>query len=154
MYVRIQGIDRVTMERYAETRANCILGIRSKTASDWLITLTDSRKPFSPTSVYFDDASSGPNYNSPHGFLRLQLLTKGSFMLDEQSCNLLRAEDVSTPRVYERAYHSCKYIYIYIYITQSTRCPYSILCSLFVHRAQVTVRAWISTCICTTWLTQ
>ena len=32
-------------------------------------------------------------------------------MLDEQSCNSLRAEDGSTPRVYERAYHSCKSIY-------------------------------------------
>ena len=32
-------------------------------------------------------------------------------MLDEQSANLLLAEDDSAPRVYERAYHSCKYTY-------------------------------------------
>ena len=41
-----------------------------------------------------------------------------------------------------------------IHITQSTRCPYPILCSLFVPRAQVTVRARNSTCIYITWLTQ
>ena len=43
---------------------------------------------------------------------RLQLFgsIKGNLMLDQQSCNSLLAEEDSTPRVRERAYHSCKYI--------------------------------------------
>ena len=32
-------------------------------------------------------------------------------MLDKKSCNSILAEDDSTPRIYERAYHSCKSIY-------------------------------------------
>ena len=43
--------------------------------------------------------------------LQLFGTTKGNLMLDEQSCNSLHAEDASTPRVYERAYHSCKCLY-------------------------------------------
>lgn len=39
-----------------------------------------------------------------------------------------------------------------IYITQITRCSYSILCSLFVLRAQIIVCARNSICICITWL--
>ena len=91
------------------------LGIRTKTASDWLLTLTGSRKLFSPTSVYLMTLRAG-QLQSPHGFLRvalprLQLFTKGNLMLDKQSCNSILAEDDSTPRVYERTYHSCKYIH-------------------------------------------
>ena len=93
------------------------VGMRTKTASDWLIRLTGSRKLSSPTSVYLMTLRAGP---TPLSRLmaslgwpclpRLQLFTKGNLMLDKQSCNPLLAEDSSTPRVHERAYHSCKYI--------------------------------------------
>ena len=68
-----------------------------------------------------------------------KLFFKCDLMPDVQSCNPLPAENECTPRVYERAYHSCKY---------------SILCSLFLPRTQVTVRTHHSTFICITWLTR
>ena len=114
--VRSQATDPVTMKFYVVCeKRGLTVGTRTKTASDWLITLTGSRKLFSPTSVYMMTLRAG-QLTSPHGFLRLalprlQLFTKGNLMLDKKSCDSLLAEDDSTPRTYERAYHSCKYIH-------------------------------------------
>ena len=41
-----------------------------------------------------------------------QLFFKCDLMPDEKSCNPLPAEDDCTPKVYERTYHSCMYIYL------------------------------------------
>ena len=58
--VRTHATDPVTMERYAGTRVDC----RDTEHLIGRFTLTESRKPPTPTSGYlFDDASSGPGYN-------------------------------------------------------------------------------------------
>ena len=77
-------------------------------------------------------------------------------MPDQQSGNSLLGEDNCTPRVYERTYHSCKYIHLAsnlllsfvplqpVPTVCSGRCPYSLFYLYLHHLANTTISDYLA----------